>query len=420
MRLLVHPDSMSGPDQNLSHQPPFDRHYQLPDTTSMNPNPTQPAYGAQAPVHTQQTAALSDQQQQYLLNAQRERHHYESQVPQRNDSIQQDYFPPRAQALPTRPAHISSTYAHMQSDLPRQGAGVHQVWNSRSGIHPNTYNLGAQSWASQNVTDSTAQQQHSAQQQQQQQAQAAYLTPPGLSRPTFAHVDFPTPGSTPGIYTPRTPHDYSPLPTPIARPRSGPYGEPGPSSVIAAAPRRRSSGKDEFDGPHQFLPKPEDAHLEVIESQLIPLTISLQAEEQDDVLTKVNDCLSKCAFDFVAKYQFPIPIEADKRPVRVPGDREWTEWCHLLKRLATKRRIPMRVLWNGQIKQLVTVLENSLEMRHAAKHQSRPLKDDRNVLQLISAGLQVAKMLKDTQAMIFLDELYIQTERTIRKRIGNE
>ena len=95
---------------------------------------------------------------------------------------------------------------------------------------------------------------------------------------------------------------------------------------------------------------------------------------------------------------------------------EWTEWVHLLKRLATKRRIPARVLYNGQIKQLVTVLENSLEMRHAAKHQSRPLKDDRNVLQLISAGLQVAKILKDAPAMRFLDSLYSQTEQLIHTR----
>jgi hypothetical protein len=69
-------------------------------------------------------------------------------------------------------------------------------------------------------------------------------------------------------------------------------------------------------------------------------------------------------------------------------------------RLATKRRIPARVLYNGQIKQFVTILENSLEMRHAAKHQSRPLKDDRNILQLISAGIQVAKIVKDAQAMV--------------------
>ena len=141
--------------------------------------------------------------------------------------------------------------------------------------------------------------------------------------------------------------------------------------------------------------------------------------EQDNILAQVNDRLSKCAFDFVAKYQFPIPIEADKRPVRVPGDREWTEWVYLLKRLATKRRIPARILYNSQIKQLVTVLENSLEMRHAAKHQSRPLKDDRNVLQLISAGLQVAKILKDASAMEFLDHLYLQTERMIQTRKAN-
>jgi hypothetical protein len=73
-------------------------------------------------------------------------------------------------------------------------------------------------------------------------------------------------------------------------------------------------------------------------------------------------------------------------------------------------------LYNGQIKQFVTILENSLEMRHAAKHQSRPLKDDRNILQLISAGIQVAKILKDAQAMAALDDLYILTERQIQDR----
>lgn len=191
---------------------------------------------------------------------------------------------------------------------------------------------------------------------------------------------------------------------------------PDGGQILASNPHRRSSGRDEFDGPHQLLAKPADSHVEVQESELIQLPISLYAEEQDSILTRVNDRLSQCAYDFVAKYQFPIPLEPDKRPVRVPQDREWTEWCYLLKRLATKRRIPARVLYNGQIKQLVTVLENSLEMRHAAKHQSRPLKDDRNVLQLISAGLQVAKMLKDPDAMRNLDELYITTESIIDSR----
>ncbi|KAI9829472.1 MAG: hypothetical protein M1819_006292 [Sarea resinae] len=180
--------------------------------------------------------------------------------------------------------------------------------------------------------------------------------------------------------------------------------------------QRRPSNRDEFDGPHQLLDRPPPEVVAAQERDLPHLPTNLYVQEQDDVLAQVNDRLSQCAFDFVAKYQFPIPLESDKRPVRVPADREWTEWVYLLKRLATKRRIPARVLYNGQIKQLVTVLENSLEMRHAAKHQSRPLKDDRNVLQLISAGIQVTKMLKDASAMEFLDHLYVRTEKLIQSR----
>lgn len=180
--------------------------------------------------------------------------------------------------------------------------------------------------------------------------------------------------------------------------------------------QRRASNRDEFDGPHQLLEPPSPKTISAQERELPGLPTNLDVSEQDRILCEVNDRLSQCAFDFVAKYQFPIPIEPDKRQVRIPADREWTEWVYLLKRLATKRRIPARVLYHGQIKQLVTVLENSLEMRHAAKHQSRPVKDDRNVLQLISAGTQVAKILKDATAMEYLDHLYQQTERQIQDR----
>ena len=150
------------------------------------------------------------------------------------------------------------------------------------------------------------------------------------------------------------------------------------------------------------------------------LPTNLVVHEQDSILTRVNDRLSQCAFDFVAKSQFPIPLaNGEMRPVERPQDREWTEWVYLLKRLATKRRIPARVLYNGQIKQFITILENSLEMRHAAKHQSRPLKDDRNILQLISAGIQVAKILRDSSAMGDLDRLYVTTEQLIQERTAN-
>ncbi|KAJ2893925.1 uncharacterized protein MKZ38_008075 [Zalerion maritima] len=181
-------------------------------------------------------------------------------------------------------------------------------------------------------------------------------------------------------------------------------------------PQRRPSNRDEFDGPHQFLQRPPVEYVAIQERELPHLPTNLLVQEQDSILTQVNDRLSQCAFDFVAKYQFPIPLTQDMRPVERPQDREWTEWVYLLKRLATKRRIPARVLYNGQIKQFVTILENSLEMRHAAKHQSRPLKDDRNILQLISAGIQVAKILKDATAMDYLDKLYVSTEKQIQER----
>jgi hypothetical protein len=146
------------------------------------------------------------------------------------------------------------------------------------------------------------------------------------------------------------------------------------------------------------------------------LPMSLSSEEQGDILDRLNEVLSKCAFDFVARYQFPVPVEPDKRLVLTPRDREWTEWVYLLKRLATKRRIPARVLHDNQIKHLVTVLENSLEAPYASTQQGRTLKDDRSILQFISAGTQVAKMLKDATAMGHLDRLYVQTASCIQDR----
>lgn len=236
-------------------------------------------------------------------------------------------------------------------------------------------------------------------------------------RPTQAHLD-----REPNV---RSPDSYGwERDSPSPRDSLDHPGEGSSSLAAVGTPRpqgrghsqRRPANRDEFDGPTQFLDKPSTEIVAAQERDLPHVPINLFVQEQDDVLSQVNDRLSQCAFDFVAKYQFPIPLEADKRRVTRPSDREWTEWVYLLKRLATKRRIPARVLYNGQIKQLVTVLENSLEMRHAAKHQSRPLKDDRNVLQLISAGIQVAKMLKDASTMAYLDRLYLQTEQVIQAR----
>ncbi|KAI4145241.1 MAG: hypothetical protein LQ340_006351 [Diploschistes diacapsis] len=71
------------------------------------------------------------------------------------------------------------------------------------------------------------------------------------------------------------------------------------------------------------------------EKDLPQFPANLYVGEQDIILAKVNDRLSQCAFDFVAKYQFPIPLEQDKRPVETPADREWTEWIRKQKSYAS-------------------------------------------------------------------------------------
>ena len=184
--------------------------------------------------------------------------------------------------------------------------------------------------------------------------------------------------------------------------------------------KRRSKtyrgGRDEFEGSIQFLQKPRGAVPEHRDENLPKLPVHLSQEEQDDVLSKVNRRLSQCAFDWVAEYRFPIPLEPNKPAVQTAFDREWTEWNYLVKRLATKRKIPTHAVYNGQIKELTTILDNALEMRHTSKPQARPLKDDRHVLQFISAGIQVGKMLKDATTMDYLDNLYRQTERHIQER----
>lgn len=180
--------------------------------------------------------------------------------------------------------------------------------------------------------------------------------------------------------------------------------------------KRYRGGRDEFEGSIQYLEKPRRDSPDHRERDLPLLPIHLEHREQDNVLTQVNKRLSQCAFDFVALYRFPIPLEPNKPAVQTATDKEWTEWAYLLKRLATKRKIPSHAVYNGQIKELTTVLDNSLEMRHATKPRERPLKDDRNILQFISAGIQVGRILKDATTMEYLDKLYQQTEKVIQER----
>lgn len=224
--------------------------------------------------------------------------------------------------------------------------------------------------------------------------------------------------SSTGIYPWETTYQSTQDQLDPARERSSSRGTITVPSVKGDKRRSKTyrGGRDEFEGSIQFLEKPRRAAPEHRQENLPLLPIHLSQEEQEDVLSQVNRRLSQCAFDWVAEYRFPIPLEPNKPAVQTASDKEWTEWNYLIKRLATKRKIPTHAVYNGQIKELTTVLDNALEMRHTTKPQTRPLKDDRHVLQFISAGIQVGKMLKDAATMEYLDKLYQQTERVIQER----
>ncbi|RFU80812.1 hypothetical protein TARUN_1377 [Trichoderma arundinaceum] len=177
--------------------------------------------------------------------------------------------------------------------------------------------------------------------------------------------------------------------------------------------QRQSSSRDIFDGPHQFLQPPAANILLLQERELPLLPLSLNVEEQSKVMKQVGHCLSQCAFDFFARYQLPIPLLRTMRPVEGPQDREWDEWVFLLKGLMARKRIPMRALLNAEVAQFEANLESSLGINNGAKESGNSLKDDRYILQLISASIHVAQMLKDASAMGELGRLYDATETKI-------
>lgn len=90
---------------------------------------------------------------------------------------------------------------------------------------------------------------------------------------------------------------------------------PGLSRSAGGRPQRKSSNRDEFDGPQvQFLARPSSDYIARQEREMPHLPTNLLVSEQDSVLAAVNDRLSRCAFDFVAKYQFPIPLTQEYVP----------------------------------------------------------------------------------------------------------
>ena len=142
---------------------------------------------------------------------------------------------------------------------------------------------------------------------------------------------------------PPPPYSYEPLATRGSFHGSPAYSPPehlplpsimsvGFDGLSVSPSHRFPLNRDDLDGPVQFLNKPDGAEFEPQDEDIPNLPTNLLAPDQYFLLSQMNDRLSRSVFDFIAKYQFPIPIEATKRPVCVPSDRQWSEWVGLLKR----------------------------------------------------------------------------------------
>ena len=173
--------------------------------------------------------------------------------------------------------------------------------------------------------------------------------------------------------------------------------------------RDSATNKDEFSRNIYFLPQPPSAEVILGQAQPAVLPTTLSNEFRAHVFNTLDYWLCLTAFLFFSEHQFPIPLEKHKPSVLSPQDRSWNEWAYLLKRLATKRRVPTAVLHGGQIKHMVTLMENSTLVRHSPDDPSQAIDDDMHMLQIISAAVQVVKLLRNYEATFILLELYNQT-----------
>lgn len=193
--------------------------------------------------------------------------------------------------------------------------------------------------------------------------------------------------------------------------------KPGQNPLINHNPdsHHQSRGRVVLNAPRQFFESPPLDGFTDQERALPPLPTSLNVQEQKNILKQVHRCLSQCAFSFCAKHRLPISSRHNTRPVKGAQDCEWDEWVFILKSLGAKKRISSRMLYDGEATQFDTTLESSLGAHYGVNPLRYCLTDDRNILQLISASVRVAKMLKDGTVMRYLDRLYVKTEAVMQK-----
>lgn len=166
------------------------------------------------------------------------------------------------------------------------------------------------------------------------------------------------------------------------------------------------------------------AEIAALNEEGLPLhPTSLSRRKQKRVLKQASRYLSKCALEFCNRHELPNTVIQGMEPREQPllarnlgrkraPRRGWDELVFLLGFLIAKQQIPLEALDSDLAAHFGTVLYASLGVDDVLRHPE-PLRDDRTMLRLLSAGVQVANMLNDAKAMSKLGHLLIRTERTM-------
>ncbi|KAK1237357.1 hypothetical protein MKX08_002982 [Trichoderma sp. CBMAI-0020] len=184
---------------------------------------------------------------------------------------------------------------------------------------------------------------------------------------------------------------------------------------------RRVSAPLPVNGMPVSSPPAENTALNREELPLLPT--SLSRRKQKKVLGQASRHLSKCALEFCNRHQLPNTViqgmEPRERPFvarnlgrkRAP-DCGWGEFVFLLKFLIAEQQVPLEALNSDLAAHFRAILHASLGVDDVLRH-AEPLRDDRTILRILSAGVQVANMLNDEKAMGKLRRLLMKTERTM-------
>ncbi|KAL7921322.1 hypothetical protein ACQKWADRAFT_296162 [Trichoderma austrokoningii] len=168
-------------------------------------------------------------------------------------------------------------------------------------------------------------------------------------------------------------------------------------------------------------PAPERPALN--EQRLPLLPTSLSRTKQSKILKRASSYLSKSALDFFNKHELPNTVirgmDASEHTFfsRNPGRKRasidgWYEFVFLLRHHIAEQRVPRGVLNSDLAAHSKKILHASLGIDDALK-RPLPVRDDRAILRMLSAGVQVADMLNDEKARKKLVYLLMKTERTM-------